>query len=418
MVKYSNTNVIRAMTKDQQEPYSKIAVDAKTARQILDDVRKKVLASRHLSWKHVNSVPPSLAQLDRTELKLKSIIGTGTFSEVYELESIDAEPGFNKILRSRNYKLNRKKILLKSKESLSNGSLPFVVKHLRPILLNKKKDFRHAATELLLEAYYLASFNHPNIISVRAIAARGPKAYVEGFHDGFFIVMDRVEMNLSDKMKQWKSLPARLSDRIEIIQKLASAAEYLHERFIIYRDFKPANVGFDIQGNVKLLDFGLIAEIPKGESYLTSCCGTPRYMAPEVYFRKPYDYKVDVYSITVILWEILASQRYFNDLNVMNHVHHVLQEGARETISDKWPSEIRSILHHGWSGNPIIRPSMHDFRARLSHEGERLRRHLSNNGSNSTKQGFYFKSSSGETESSEETEEIEKTIKFGDRIEL
>jgi len=408
------------MTGGHYEWFVRKAVDSKTSKQIQSDVYQEVNASRHFSSKHAKSFQPPLAHFDREELKIGKLVGKGTFSEVYELESIDVNTRFHSFFRSKAYKLNRRKTSLRSNKLLSNGSHPFVVKHLRPSLVEKQSDFRHAATELLLEAYYLASFSHPNIISVQAVAAKGAKAYSEGFYDAFFIVMDRVEITLSDKMEQWKTLSVSLSDRIEIIESLASAAAYLHHLYIIYRDFKPANVGFDMNGNVKLLDFGLIAEIPKGENKVTNPCGTPRYMAPECYFGKPYDYKADVYSITVILWEVLAFQRHFNDLNAMDHVHYVLQEGAREMVSNNWPEGIRSILNQGWSADPTNRPSMQDTYTRLSREKEKLRQKEFIDDDNMVRvnveqQGLHSESSSGDTQCSEGTEE---TARFGIRVEI
>merc|ERR1739844_312023 len=112
-------------------------------------------------------------------------------------------------------------------------------------------------------------------------------------------------------------------ERVSIACSLASAFKYLHYHRLIYRDIKPENIGFDSKGIVKIFDFGLCKELrPKdldssnetkktlASSFerrykLTEFVGTIPYMSPEVFFGKPYNCFVDVYSFGMLLYEIV-----------------------------------------------------------------------------------------------------------------
>lgn len=88
---------------------------------------------------------------------------------------------------------------------------------------------------------------------------------------------------------------------------VARGMYYLHQRQIIHRDLKTANLLLDENNNVKIGDFG-VARIMEQTGCMTAETGTYRWMAPEVIEHRPYDCKADVFSFGVLLWEMLTGE--------------------------------------------------------------------------------------------------------------
>jgi len=82
--------------------------------------------------------------------------------------------------------------------------------------------------------------------------------------------------------------------------------KYLHERDIVFRDLKPENIMIDMEGHIRIVDFGLAKFLGEGElSY--SVCGSPEYLSPEMLrLGQGHDQRVDIYSLGVLLFEMLT----------------------------------------------------------------------------------------------------------------
>lgn len=97
-------------------------------------------------------------------------------------------------------------------------------------------------------------------------------------------------------------LPETLAMRF--FSQTAHAIKYLHDRGIIHRDIKPENLLFDEKFNIKLCDFGWSCQAEE-DDIRTSICGTYEYMSPEVVFEKKHGFKVDMWCLGILLYELI-----------------------------------------------------------------------------------------------------------------
>ena len=147
----------------------------------------------------------------------------------------------------------------------------------------------------------------------------------------------------------------------------------------MYRDLKPDNIGFDVRGDVKIFDFGLAREFGIAEKTgnddgmykMTGDTGSPRYMAPEVALGQPYNENVDVYSFSILLWQILALERPFQGYTMNMFQKRVTEGGARPMCAQKWPANLQKMLRRGWGIN-TKRPTMEEWQLFLQDEITRI----------------------------------------------
>ncbi|KAI5080842.1 hypothetical protein GOP47_0004025 [Adiantum capillus-veneris] len=163
--------------------------------------------------------------------------------------------------------------------------------------------------------------------------------------------------------------PKRLDQRIAIKFALgiAEAMECLHSHGIIHRDLKPDNVLLtNDQKTVKLVDFGLAREETLTEM-MTAETGTYRWMAPELYStvtlrngeKKHYNQKVDVYSFSIVLWELLTNRMPFEGMSNLQAAYAAAFKGTRPSLSDSLnlPDELVYIMQSCWAEDPNVRPN-------------------------------------------------------------
>mmetsp|Transcript_6985 Transcript_6985/g.13798 ORF Transcript_6985/g.13798 Transcript_6985/m.13798 type:complete len:302 (+) Transcript_6985:344-1249(+) len=213
---------------------------------------------------------------------------------------------------------------------------------------------------------------HPNIIKVRAVSRGNP------LRANYFIVLDRLTETLKDRMIKWKAKlrksgpkllrPFRRRDtsadgalwkeRLTNAYELTSALEHMHKERVIHRDLKPENIGYDLRGDIKIFDFGLSRQISSTENvhHLSMMTGSLRYMSPEVAKGEPYNQRCDVYSFTVLLWQMLALKRPYDRYPSLDHlIERVFERNERPKISSKWPQSIQELLKGGWHADQFQR---------------------------------------------------------------
>ncbi len=91
-----------------------------------------------------------------------------------------------------------------------------------------------------------------------------------------------------------------------IAMQICAGLKEAHAQGIVHRDLKPENVMLDAQQNVKIMDFGIARSMEAGARLTNSFVGTPAYMAPEQVAGKPLDYRADIYSLGLMLYEMFT----------------------------------------------------------------------------------------------------------------
>ena len=135
---------------------------------------------------------------------------------------------------------------------------------------------------------------------------------------------------------------------------------------LVYRDIKPENIGFDVRGDVKVFDFGLCKSLSpalkaregKYGYRLTGRAGSLPYMAPEVIKMETYDTKCDVYSFSILLWEILNLQQSFKGMSPSQFVEEVVVKKTRLPVPTTIPPLTRLMIPEAWDDDPRQRPDM------------------------------------------------------------
>jgi serine/threonine protein kinase len=154
------------------------------------------------------------------------------------------------------------------------------------------------------EATSLARLNHPNITTLYSPILEGSDLYM---------VMEVVRGRSLDDVLRERGKPVGVKESLAIIAQAADGLAYAHQMGVIHRDIKPANLMISNDGRVKIMDFG-IARV-QGSARLTragTAVGTPLYMSPEQCRGKEGDERSDLYSLAIVLYELLSGAPPFS----------------------------------------------------------------------------------------------------------
>eukprot|EP00903_Cladosiphon_okamuranus_P011476 g10809.t1 len=212
-----------------------------------------------------------------------------------------------------------------------------------------------AANDLEVEMLLLKELHHDNIVSLL-----GAGFLPDGRR---FVALEYLSGGtLSEVLRDHSAKPLGISKVLDLSLALCNALEYLHDvavpgRIVCHRDLKPDNIGFAEDGTLKLIDFGLGKIIKRkfrvrAEKYhMTGGTGSLRYMAPEIADHQEYNEKGDVYSFSLIMWEMLAGTKPFLGLKRPDFYNRVVDQGERPPLDPEWPQPIRNLLESCWRTN-------------------------------------------------------------------
>ncbi|MCB1560954.1 MAG: protein kinase, partial [Xanthomonadales bacterium] len=231
------------------------------------------------------------------------------------------------------------------------------IKELSPSLAHDQ----NLVERFLREARSMAALNDPHIIQIYFIGQEDEQP---------FFVMEFVEgESLSQILKREKKIG--VADALKIIHQTAQGLATAHDKGVVHRDIKPGNLMVTPKGQVKIADFGIALASTDFSQKLTSTgefVGTPGYLSPEVCMAKPVDQRSDIFSLGIVLYEMLSGDTPFQDespLGLMLEVVKAEIPDIRE-INKEVDAQTAAILTRMVAKDPADRfQSCHDLAAAL-----------------------------------------------------
>ncbi len=198
------------------------------------------------------------------------------------------------------------------------------------------------------EAQAAAGLQHPNVVSV----------YDRGDYEGIYYIAMEYLPGRSLKQVIREEAPIDPVRAIDVTLQILKAARFAHRHGVIHRDLKPHNVIIDDAGHVKVTDFGIARAGASDMTETGSIMGTAQYLSPEQAQGHAVSGSSDVYSVAVVLYELLTGRVPFDAESAVSiALKHVSEAPtAPTTINPRIPPELEQIVLWGLNKNPADRP--------------------------------------------------------------
>jgi len=256
------------------------------------NLNEEKLSANEAAVMPVNSKSSNGKQMGLDDFDLIKVIGRGSYAKVFLVE----------------YKKTRK---------------CYAMKVIKKSIVDDDEDIDWVQTE---KHVFEQATNHPFLVGLHSCFQTESRL--------FFVIEYLCGGDLMYHMQRKRRLP---EDHARFYSaEISLALGFLHSKGIIYRDLKLDNVLLDIEGHIKLTDYGMCKEgLGRGERTSTFC-GTPNYIAPEMLRAEDYDFSVDWWALGVLLYEMMAGRSPFEplnenpgdnpDLNTEDHLFQVILE--------------------------------------------------------------------------------------------
>jgi len=202
-------------------------------------------------------------------------------------------------------------------------------------------DLHNIRTEITIHR----KLEHPNIVQFHD--------YIQKDHHMYLVLEYAESGNLYSYIHKRKThLPSE--EIFRFFYQSCLAIQYLHQNDVLHRDIKPENLLLDKHKNIKLCDFGWSTRRIT-EKRLTFC-GTYEYMAPEIVYKKPYDYRVDIWSLGVLLYELIHKEAPYKGRSLPEITKSL--EKSHIQFSSRTPPEAKDLILKILKNNPNERLSI------------------------------------------------------------
>jgi predicted Ser/Thr protein kinase len=195
------------------------------------------------------------------------------------------------------------------------------------------QEFQEYKARFQREAQAAGTLAHPNIITV----------YDFGEDNGIlFLAMEFLEGKSLDIIVQEQNI-LPIETILPIYDQVCSALDHAHQNKIVHRDIKPANIMILQNGMVKVTDFGIAKMMSLGMTQAGQILGTPNYMSPEQVKGRQVDGRSDIFSLGVVLYELMTGEKPFGGQNITTVIYKIINENPIP------PRELDASIHAGLS---------------------------------------------------------------------
>jgi serine/threonine protein kinase len=272
-------------------------------------------------------------------------IHTGDQLDHYQIEGVAARSGMASIFRGIDVRTGRK-VAIKVPHPEMEGDPVFFDRFAREQEIGQKLD-------------------HPGVMKVFADDDRSQVYMVMEWVDGRLL---RQVLNESGKFSP--------EHAVRIATRILNALDYIHKNGVVHRDLKPENIMVDEQDNIKLIDFGIAANVGSRRltfAKLSQTMGTPDYISPEQVRGKRGDARSDLYAVGVMLYEMLTGKVPFTGANAFIIMNDRLLNNPMppREIDPTITPQLQEIIYRAMERDPKQRyASAHEFVLDLEHQDQ------------------------------------------------
>ncbi len=218
------------------------------------------------------------------------------------------------------------------------------LKTIRLDFISDPEEFAELKERLFREARAAGVLSHPNIVTIYDVGTEGKLQY---------IAMEHIQGVTLEEMIRRK---VKFNYRIiaQMITQICGALDYAHSQKIVHRDIKPANIMVQKDYTVKVMDFGIARVDSTSMTRTGIAMGTPNYIAPEQLQGKQVDHRCDIFSLGVMLYEMLTGRRPFHGENLTALIYSIINRDPEppSTVDPAIPNLFDRVAIKALKKNP------------------------------------------------------------------
>ena len=316
----------------------------------LDYERKRMLNKAIAVYEYIAQNDSSFRDLNDRITKLRKVIGAMPLSgskgkkeeKIVVVEGLEIKPTVGRYEIVKEIGQGAMGVVYEARDPKINRLLAIkTIRFSDEFEEDRVKDVRN---RFFKEAEIAGKLSHPSIVSIYDVGED---------YDLTYLAMEFLEgEDLRQHCKKGDLLPLRKV--LDIVSEVALALDYAHGEAVIHRDVKPGNIMLLKNGKIKVTDFGIAKAISSTQTKSGIVLGTPNYMSPEQINGQKIDGRSDLFSLGVVLFELLTGQVPFYGKNMTNLLYQITQvkhPSARE-INPKIPKVCDQIINRALKKGP------------------------------------------------------------------